>query len=141
MASIELRFSWRTWLRVVVCAFVSLLLGIVALTPDAPWWLRIVFGIAGAIGIATTVDALIFARSWRVTEQAMHVPTLLSRKREISGDGLTVELTPGRRPTVRVTGKRGSRLVGSNPLVAGADLRRWFGDLPADDAANGEPDG
>ena len=67
-----------------------------------------------------------------LTAEAMHVPTLFSRKREISGDGLAVELTPGRRPTVRVTGKRGSRLVGANPLVAGADLRRWFDALPGD---------
>lgn len=115
-----------------VAGFASLLVGVLALTPDAPWWLRIVCGVVGAVGIATTVDALIFARSWRVTERAMHVPTLLSRKREISGDGLSVELTPGRKPTVRVTGKRGSRLVGSNPLVAGRDLQRWFDALPDD---------
>lgn len=133
MASLELRFSWRTWIRIPICAFVALILGVVALTPDAPWWLRIVCGVACAVGIATTVDALIFARSWRVTEQAMHVPTLLSRKREISGDGLAVELTGGRRPTVRVTGNRGSRLVAANPLVAGVDLRRWFDEMPADE--------
>ncbi len=132
MASLELRFSWWTWLRVAVGGFVSLILGVLALTPDAPWWVRVICGFAGAFGIAMTVDALIFARSWRVTEQAMHVPTLLSRKREISGDGLSVELTAGRRPTVRVTGTRGSRLVGSNPLVAGGDLRRWFDAMPAD---------
>ena len=140
MASLELRFSWRTWIRIPVFAFVALVLGVVALTPDAPWWLRIVCGLAGAAGIATTVDALIFARSWRVTDQAMHVPTLLSRKREISGDGLAVELTPGRKPTVRVTGKRGSRLVGANPLVAGRDLRRWFDEMPSDEQA-AEPHG
>ncbi len=132
MSAFELRFSWRTWLRVLVQAFVALVLGVLALTPDAPWWLRLVCGLVAAAGIYLTVDALVFARSWRLSERALHVPTLWSRKREISGQALAVELTGGRRPVVRVSGPRGSRLIGANPLVAGRDLRTWFDRIPAD---------
>lgn len=108
----------------------AFVLAIVALTPDAPWWLRIVCGAGAAVGTYLSVDAVVFGRSWRLSERALHVPTLAARRREIAGDGLTVELTAGRRPVLRLTGPRGSRLVGVNPLVAGRDLRRWFDALP-----------
>ena len=132
MSGFELRFSWRSWVRVGVSALLGLILGVVALTPDAPWWVRVVFGLVAALNLYLTVDALIFARSWRLSDRALHLPTLASRKREVSGDTLAVELTSGRRPVVRVSGPRGSRLIGPNPLVAGRDLRTWFDGIPAD---------
>ena len=132
MPSLELRFSWQSWLRVGSNALVALLVGVLALTPDAPWVLRIVCGAWFLLGAYLTIDALVFARSWRLTERALHVPSLSSRSREISGEALSVELTGGRRPKIRVSGARGSRLVGINPLVAGRDVRRWFDRIPAD---------
>jgi hypothetical protein len=130
VAPVPLRLSWRSWARIVAGALVGLVAGIVALTPDAPWVLRIAAGVVFAAGTYLVVDAIVFARSWRFTARALHVPTLLSRRREIVGEELTVELVGDGRAVLRVSGPKGSRLVAASPFVASADLRRWFDALP-----------
>jgi len=130
---LALRLSWRTWIAVALQVLVALAVGVIALTPDASWLIRIGCGAWFLLGAYWVLDAVVFARSWRFTDRALHIPSLLSRRREISGDPeLVVELV-GRRPcSVQVTGPRGSRRIAANPLVSARDLRRWFDAVPDD---------
>ena len=127
----ELALSWRSRLRIAVVVVVTFAVGVVALTPDAPWPVRLVCAIAFLIGAYGVLDAVVFTSSWRFTDAALKVPTLASRRREVSGgDELAVELLDGPLSMLSVTGPNGTRVERINPLVSGHDLRRWFDGAP-----------
>ena len=127
----ELSFGWRTHARIAVGVLVTFVAGVLAATPDAQWWLRVVAVALFVGGALVCVDAIVFASSWRFTGSALKVPTLLTRTREISGRGdLTVELHDGWWSRLGVTGPNGTRVERINPLVSGTDLRRWWDATP-----------
>lgn len=127
----ELRFGWRSRLRIAAGMAVTFFVGVVAATPTAPWWIRLPAAVGFAVGAATCLDAILFASSWRMTPTALKLPTLLSRGREVVGrDGLVVELVDGPWPNISVSGSKGRRCERVNPLVSGVDLRRWWNSLP-----------
>ena len=127
----ELSFGWRTRVRVVLAVVATFVAGVLAATPDAAWPLRIAAAAAFVVGVYGVLDALVFTASWRFTPSALKVPTLLSRRREISGrDDLAVELHDGWWSQLGVTGPNGTRRERINPLVSGTDLRRWWNATP-----------
>ncbi len=125
-----MRFGWFTRLRIGLASLVTFALGVLAATSGAFWPLRLVAAAAFVAGCGFVLDALVMARSWRMTQSALKVPSLLSRNREIVGrDDLTVERDDR---TVLVRGPNGVGRVPLNPLVASSDLARWFDGLPDD---------
>ena len=129
--TLEIRFGWRSRVRILVGVLVTFVAGVMAATPDLAWPVRLVFALGFLVGAGACLDAIAFASSWRMTAEALKVPTLLSRRREIAGrDDLTVELHDALWSRIGVTGENGTRLERTNPLVSGADLRRWWNGLP-----------
>lgn len=127
----ELRLGWRSRARIAAGLLVTFAIGVVAATPAAPWWLRIVAAIGFLVGVYVCLDAMVFAASWRFTSSALKIPTLLSRKREIAGrDDLSVELHDRWWAELAVTGPGGTRRERVNPLISDRDLRRWWNSLP-----------
>lgn len=129
----ELTFGWRSRVRVATGMVVSFAVGVIAASPDALWWLRLV-AVAGFVaGAAVCLDAVVFASSWRMTDTSLKVPSLIARSREVVGrDDLTVELSTGRWSQLVVSGPNGRRAERVNPLVSSVDLRRWWDSLPDD---------
>lgn len=127
----ELSLSWRSRARIAAGVLVTFAVGVVAATPGAPWYVRVVAVAAFVGGTYTVLDAMVFASSWRFTSAALKVPTLLSRRREIAGNpDLTVELRDAAWSRLAVTGPNGTRLERINPLISGRDLRRWWDAAP-----------
>lgn len=127
----ELSFGWATRCRVVVAVVLAFVVGVLAATSAAPWWLRVPAAAMFAVGVSTCVDAMVFTASWRFTTSALKVPTLLSRTREIVGrDDLSVELHDGWWSWLSIEGSGGIRRVRVNPLVGARDLRRWWNSVP-----------
>lgn len=125
----ELSLGWRSRVRIAVAALLTFGVGVVSATPDVAWPFRVVAALAFLLGAALCLDAVVFTSSWRFTSSALKVPTLLSRRREISGRGdLTVELRP--RSRLVITGPNGTRQERINPLISDTDLRRWFDSTP-----------
>ncbi len=121
-------FGWSTRLRVAAGALATFALGIVAATSGVFWPIRLATAVGFVVGCVVVLDAIVMARSWRMTHSALKVPSLLSRNREIAGrDDLTVERADR---AVLVRGPNGVGRVALNPLVSSADLRRWFDELP-----------
>lgn len=131
--TIDIRLGWRTRVREAVAALVTFSAGVVAATDGAAVVPRLIGGVLFVAGAYSVVDALVLTSSWRLVPQGLKIPTIISRRREISGDsGLVV--TPAGRwvGAVAVTGERGMRVITVNPLISPTDLRRWFGEI-ADD--------
>lgn len=110
---------------------VTFLVGVLAATSGAPWLVRLAAAVVFLMGTVVCLDAVVFTSTWRFTASALKIPTLLSRKREISGrDDLTVELHDGFWSSLGVSGPNGTRIERVNPLVSGRDLRRWWDTVP-----------
>ena len=126
-----LSLGWRSRVRIAAGMLVTFGAGVVAATSGAFWPLRVVTALVFLVGAAACLDAVVFAASWRFTPTALQIPTLLSRRREVSGRGdLTVELRDGRWSQVAVIGPNGTRAERVNPLISGRDLRRWWDAAP-----------
>lgn len=127
----ELSLGWRSRVRIAGGIVVTFLVGVLAATSGAPWPVRLGAAVAFVVGTVVCLDAIVFTSSWRFTVAALKIPTLLSRKREISGrDDLTVELHDGFWSKLAVSGPNGTRVERINPLVSGHDLRRWWDAVP-----------
>ena len=127
----ELSFGWRTRARLALAISFTFVVGVLAATPAAFWPVRFAAAVVFVVGVYGVIDAIVFTASWRFTPSALKVPTLLSRKREISGrDDLAVELQAGWWSQLGVTGPNGTRRERINPLVSGTDLRRWWSATP-----------
>ena len=121
-------FGWATRLRVALGVVITFGWGVVAATSGVFWLVRVVAAVVFVLGCGLVLDALVMARSWRMTDSALKVPSLLARHREIVGrDDLQVERADR---AVLVRGPRGVGRVPLNPLVGSGDFRRWFDDLP-----------
>ena len=120
----ELSFGWRSRVRVALAVVATFVIGVLAATSGAFVPLRILAALVFLVGVYGVIDAIVFTASWRFTPTALKVPTLRSRKREISGrDDLTVELHDGWWSRLGVVGPNGTRLERINPLVSGTDLQ------------------
>ena len=127
----ELALGWRSRLRIVGAILLTFANGVVAATAGAGWWLRVPAALVFLVGAALCLDAIVFAASWRFTPSALEVPTLLSRRRAITGrDDLVVELVDGWWSRLALTGPAGTRTERINPLVSARDLRRWWSAAP-----------
>lgn len=131
----ELSLGWRSRSRIAAAVVLTFGLGVPAAAAGVPWLLRLVFAALFLGGVGTCLDAIVFTSSWRFTASALKIPTLLSRRREVSGrasgrDDLTVELRDGWWSRLAVTGPNGTRVERINPLVSGRDLRRWWDAAP-----------
>lgn len=125
--TIELTYGWRTRTRIVVVAAVTFAAGVVAATGGANPYVRVVAAVPFLLGAISMLDAVTLTSSWRMTSSALKVPTLVDRRREVSGRGdLEVSLHGRWTGAIHVEGPRGRRVVRVNPLVATRDLRRWF---------------
>lgn len=127
----ELSFGWRSRARIAAAVVLTFLAGVPAATAGVAWPIRIGSAAVFLLGVYGCLDAIVFTSSWRFTDAALKIPTLASRKREVSGrDDLTVELHDGWWSRLVVTGPNGTRRERVNPLVSGRDLRRWWNSLP-----------
>ena len=127
----QMRLSWRSALRIVGAAVVTIGTGVIAATAGAAWFVRVVAAVPFAVGAGLVLDAIVLTTSWRMTASVLKVPTLLSRHREIAGrDGLVVELREGVWSRLALVGPGGTRLERINPLISPHDLRRWWSSLP-----------
>lgn len=127
----ELALGWRSRLRIVRAILLTFANGVVAATAGAGWWLRVPAAALFLTGAAACLDAIVFAASWRFTASSLEIPTLVSRRRAITGrDDLVVELLGGWWSRLAVTGPAGTRTVWINPLVSARDLRRWWSAAP-----------
>ena len=125
--TIELRYSWRSRVRICVVALVTFAAGVVAATAGASWSARVVAGVVFVTGAIALVDAIVLTSSWRMTASSLKIPSLANRRREVVGrDDLAVSLVGRRVGAVVVEGERGARRLLVNPLVSPTDLRRWF---------------
>ena len=125
-----MRFGWFTRLRLVLGALATFAFGVLAATSGVWWPILVIAAAAFLVGCGLVLDALVMARSWRMTQAALKVPSLLSRNREIVGrDDLSIERADR---AVLVRGSHGVGRVTVNPLVARSDLHRWFDGLPDD---------
>jgi len=135
---ISIRHGWRTRVRELIATGITFAAGVVAATAGAGVAIRIVGGVLFLVGAYAVVDALVLASSWRLTSQGLKIPTIVSRRREISG-GSSLVVTPAGRwvGAVVVSGERGTRVMTVNPLVSPTDLHAWFeqiaDDVPVDD--------
>jgi len=131
---VVIRHGWRTRVREVVAVVVTFASGVVAATAGAGIAFRVIGGVAFVAGVYAVVDALVLASSWRLTPAGLKIPTVVSRRREISGDSSLVVTPAGRWVgAVMVTGERGTRAMTVNPLVSPTDLRRWFAAIADDE--------
>jgi hypothetical protein len=127
----ELSLGWRSRVRIAGGVLVTVVVGVLAATSGLLWPLRMLAGAVFLGGAYLCLDAIVFTSSWRFTASALKVPTLLSRRREISGrDDLTVELCAGWWSRLGVIGPNGRRTERINPLVSSRDLRRWWDAAP-----------
>lgn len=127
----ELSLGWRSRARIAVGVLLTFAAGVLAATAGVVWPVRLLSVLLFVAGVYGCLDAIVFTSSWRFTNAGLKVPTLASRKREVSGgDGLTVELHDGWWSRLGVTGPNGTRVERINPLVSGRDLRRWWNSLP-----------
>ena len=126
-----LALGWRSRLRILGAILLTFAAGVVAATAEAGWWLRVPAAVVFVLGAALCLDAMVFATSWRFTPSSLEVPTLLSRRRAISGrTDIVVELVDGWWSRLAITGPGGTRTERVNPLVSAADLRRWWNAAP-----------
>lgn len=131
---IIVRHGWRTRVREAAAVVVTFAAGVVAATAGAGIAFRVLGGVLFVVGAYAVVDALVLASSWRLTATGLKIPTVLSRRREVSGDSSLVVTPAGRWVgAVVVTGDRGVRAITVNPLVSPTDLRRWFAAIADDD--------
>jgi hypothetical protein len=131
---VTIRHGWRTRVRELIAATATFAAGVVAASAGAGIAVRTVGAVLFVGGTYLVLDGLVLASSWRLTPRAMRIPTIISRRREISGDsGLIV--TPAGRwvGAVVVSGERGRRVMTVNPLVSPTDLRRWFAEIADDE--------
>jgi hypothetical protein len=107
--------------------------GVVGATAGAAVMPRVVGAVLFVVGMYLVVDALVLGASWRLTDDAMKIPTVASRHRQIAG-GSGLVVAPGGNwfGSIHVTGEQGTRTLRVNPLVSPTDLRRWFATI-ADD--------
>lgn len=129
MTPIVVRHTWRTRVREVLAAFVSFGGGIVAATAGAPVAPRVIGGLLFVVGTYWLVDALVLAASWRLTADELKIPTVVSRRRAVGGDGLVVSASGRWIGVISIAGQRGNRFVTVNPLVSPTDLRAWFAEI------------
>ena len=124
---IQVRHTWRTRVREIAAAAITLAGGVVAATAGAPVLPRVVGGVTFVLGTYALLDALVLAASWRLAGAGLKIPTLVSRGREISGrSGLVVSASGSLVGALVVEGERGTRVLTVNPLVSPHDLRVWF---------------
>jgi hypothetical protein len=124
---IALRLSWRTWARWTLALIVTFAIGVVAATDSAAWYARLVALVGFLVGLALTLDVVVFVRTWDVDGQRWWVPRLTSRGRVIPvDDQRVVELRHTYPARLRIVGSKGKRDLVMNPLVSARDLDRWF---------------
>lgn len=126
----QIRHSWRTRVREAVGGVVTFAAGVVAATAGAAVVPRVVGAVVFVVGAYWLVDALVLAASWRLTSRGLTIPTVLSRRREISGGSDLVVTAAGRWVgAIAIAGERGTRFLTVNPLVSPTDLRSWFAEI------------
>jgi hypothetical protein len=114
----------------VLAVFVTFACGVVAATADAAVVVRIIAGALFLFGVYLLLDAVVLAASWRLTSDALKIPTLASRQRQVPvGADLVVTPTGQWFGTIVISGERGARTLRVNPLVHPADLHAWFADI------------
>lgn len=127
MTPVQIRHSWRTRLREVAAAFATFAAGVVAATAGAGVAIRVVGAVLFLVGTYLLLDAVVLAASWRLTAEALKIPTLASRRRMIPvGSELVVTPTGRWFGTIVVSGQRGARTLRVNQLVHPSDLHSWF---------------
>jgi len=127
---VSIRHTWRTRAREVASALIAFAGGVVAATAGAAVMPRIVGAVLFAVGMYLLVDALVLGASWRLTGDALKIPTVASRHRQISG-GSGLVVSPGGNwfGSILVSGEQGTRTLRVNPLVSPVDLRAWFAEI------------
>jgi hypothetical protein len=131
---ITIRHGWRTRAREFAALIVTFSAGVVAATAGASVVARVAGGVVFGFGAYLLLDALVLAASWRLTNEGLKIPTIMSRRREIAGDSSLVVSPAGRWVgAVLVSGERGVRALTVNPLVSPTDLRSWFAQIADDD--------
>lgn len=113
-------------MKAAVASVATFAAGATSLTAGVAWAVRLPAVVLFVVGLYWLLDLIVFTSSWRATADAVKIPTLAQRRRQVSGTDLTVEFVARRFSAIRISGSNGERDLMTNPIVSDRDVRRWF---------------